>query len=499
MKSRVEQKKWNDFKAAFKEYKDKRIVLYGIGIGAVLVTENDCFQFVGLMDRDPANIGRIMYGLPIISLAEAENIADMIVINAPETYWEIIYKRIENSKIPVYFRNGEKAHITQQPKVTAEEIRKELQGLSVDDVTEKIITNICSKLFSDKTGQTVFQSLYSFGYCLWGPIVYTFCEWLYFQSKKRGIRQLLFLSRDGYLLQKDYEFFVTENRLGDAPASKYLLTSRRIAYVASIESEDDFQKWLLFSFNGTFAEYMWNRFMVDVSEDENAHCRIQMPHDIDKIQDWIKQYESQIKYNIERDRSNYITYLKEMDLDNIFALVDIGYIGTIQSKLGRLMKRQLTGFYFVCDLSAENECSAETELIPCFQEENDSMADKTCIYRKPQLLESMFTAPHGMVMAVDEHLEKICMPSTKNQDFFEDRVEINRGVQSFIHDLKKKEWGGEAVRGGECHDNKITNLCLFSDKLFGVLLNRITLSPDIEKIFYWDDAIVQARENMIFN
>lgn len=490
MKPRVEQKKWDDFKAVFKDYKDKKIVLYGIGLGAVLVTENDCFQFVGLMDRDPSNIGRTMYGLPIISLTEAEAIADMIVINAPETYWEIIYKRIVNSKIPVYFRNGEKAHITEKTKRTAEEIKKELQELSVDHITEKIIKNICNELLSDEADPNVFQSLYSFGYCLWGPIVYTFCEWLYFQSKERDIKQLFFLSRDGYLLKKDYELFVSENRLADAPVSKYLLTSRRIAYVAAIESADDFQKWLLFSFNGTFAEYMWNRFMVDVGEDENAQNKIQMPHDIDKIQDWIKQYENSIKYNVERDKNNYIAYLKEMDLDTSSALVDIGYIGTIQSKLSRLLKKQLTGFYFVCDLSPENECSVETKLIPCFQEENDTMADKTSIYRKPQLLESMFTAPYGMVMAVDEHLEKICMPSSKNQDFFGERIEINRGVQSFIHDMGHLEDG---------YSDKIIDLCLFSDKLFGFLSNNVVLSSDIEKIFYWDDAIVQTRENMIFS
>lgn len=490
MKSRVEQKKWDDFKAAFKDYKDKRMVLYGIGLGAVLITENDCFQFVGLMDRDPANIGRTMYGLPIISLAEAENIADMIVINAPETYWEIIYKRIANSKIPVYFRNGEKAHITEKRKMTAEEIKSELQGLSVDYITDRIITNICSELFNDKAAPNKFQSLHTFGYCLWGPIVYTFCEWLYFQSKERDIKQLLFLSRDGYLLQKDYDFFVSENRLDDAPISRYLLTSRRIAYVAAIESADDFQKWLSFSFNGTFAEYMWKRFMVDVGEDENAQYRIQMPHDIDQIQDWIRKYENQIKCNVERDRNNYITYLKEMDLDTGFALVDIGYIGTIQSKLSRLLKKQLTGFYFVCDLSPENECSVNTKLIPCFQAENDIMADKTCIYRKPQLLESMFTAPYGMVMAVDEHLEKLCMPSSKNQDYFEDRAEINRGIQSFIHDM------GHLKNSSE---DRMINLCLFSDKLFGVLLNNVDLASDIEKIFYWDDAIVQTRENMIFS
>lgn len=108
---RAEQE-WCFFKENFVDFIYKKIVLYGIGRGTVnLVSKNNIFKIVGLMDKEQTNIGRIMYGLPILSLKDAEEKADIIIINAPETYWELIYKRIQESKIPVYFRNGEKAYI----------------------------------------------------------------------------------------------------------------------------------------------------------------------------------------------------------------------------------------------------------------------------------------------------------------------------------------------------------------------------------------------------
>lgn len=100
----------DSFKNNFKSFKDKKIVLYGIGrYTATLVPAIKEFQIVGLMDRDENNIGKEMYGIPVISKEEAEHNADLIIINTAETYWRIIYKRICELSIPVYFLNGENA------------------------------------------------------------------------------------------------------------------------------------------------------------------------------------------------------------------------------------------------------------------------------------------------------------------------------------------------------------------------------------------------------
>ena len=96
------------FRNIFGTMKDKKIVLYGIGrYTATLLAGVSDFNFVGLMDRDENNLGKVMYGLPVIDVHEAEKTADLVIINTAETYWHIIYNRIKNINIPVYFLNGE--------------------------------------------------------------------------------------------------------------------------------------------------------------------------------------------------------------------------------------------------------------------------------------------------------------------------------------------------------------------------------------------------------
>lgn len=108
------------FAEKFLPYKEKKIVLYGIGAFSAAVIEFlEDYNIIGLMDRDPGNIGRILYGVPIISKAQAETTADLIVINTEEAYWQTIYKRIYDLKIDIYYRNGQKAYLDTQPECDA--------------------------------------------------------------------------------------------------------------------------------------------------------------------------------------------------------------------------------------------------------------------------------------------------------------------------------------------------------------------------------------------
>lgn len=96
----------------FRAYQGARIVLYGIGrYTATLLEglEGTDFRFVGLMDKDPHNLGKTVFGLPVIDQGAAEKNGDLIIINTSETYWSIIYQRIQRIKIPVFYKNGELA------------------------------------------------------------------------------------------------------------------------------------------------------------------------------------------------------------------------------------------------------------------------------------------------------------------------------------------------------------------------------------------------------
>lgn len=96
------------FQCCFKELKDKKIVLYGLGkLTALLVPQlGKEWKLIGLMDKDPNNIGRIVYGLPVLAKDQVMKQADAIIIYTSAAYWNIIYQRIQDINIPIYFRDG---------------------------------------------------------------------------------------------------------------------------------------------------------------------------------------------------------------------------------------------------------------------------------------------------------------------------------------------------------------------------------------------------------
>ncbi len=103
------------FLERFKGFDKSRIVFYGIGITAQAVISEVVplgWRIVGLLDRDENNIGKVVCGIPVISYQDAKEEADVIIIMSDQSHYEVIYRRIKDLGVPVYYRSGEKAHIT---------------------------------------------------------------------------------------------------------------------------------------------------------------------------------------------------------------------------------------------------------------------------------------------------------------------------------------------------------------------------------------------------
>lgn len=126
-----------EFNNRFCAFKDKKIVLYGIGrYTATLLEGIKDYHFVGLMDKNPENIGKVIFNLPVIDKDTAEEIADIIIINTSETYWKVIYTRIKDIKIPVYYKNGELAK--EEKSIVCRNPFKELSYLELGTKLENV-------------------------------------------------------------------------------------------------------------------------------------------------------------------------------------------------------------------------------------------------------------------------------------------------------------------------------------------------------------------------
>lgn len=710
------EKEKTEFETNFKEYKNKRIILYGIGrFTATLTSLLNGWNIVGLMDKDPEKTGTYIYGLPVLSLPEAENNGDIIIINTVASYWDLIYQRIKDINVPVYFRNGKKAEdiyfqeetgswessyeelkaiidsydiisfdffdtlfcrkvymesdiweyvgdacrnkdvkkeflqlrksayanvgkmapniydlyekicfsdcladkkalmeaeIALEKKFTeprdsmvplvkyAAKKKKEIyvisdmylkvdffceklteQGLNIpkghiwiscehgctkkdgmlwrkfqeDVVREKralhigdniesdiencrcnsnidtylimskndmlkkssikkilqyvtnnyhhIILGLCtSKIFSDPfalhgtNGRVIITNRKDFGYVVFGPILFSFIYWLREAVMADSIHCLCFLGRDGFFLKQDLEYLYG---LLNEPGKRdicYLETSRQILMCASIENEQDFIEYIKMPYHGKLNEFLEDRLCVKLTEQEKqiySNMPVNLPQDFEKVMGIILEYEQQITSYINIVKENYKKYLNKIRYGENLAVVDLGFYGTTQHYLTKCWGKESIGYYIAADISENNILSNIHTLKSCTKITTDGSCSNSYIYGMGLALESFLTSPHGMVKGIDSDGRFIYAPDTANQVFFEDKAEINEGVQLFIKDMI------------ELHYERMGQMKIyidgFIDNLYGLLLKNSLFSEDVKRSFYNDNAFIHRRQEKIFD
>ena len=689
-----------EFEENFIHFKDKRIVLYGIGrYTATLLEGTKQFSFVGLMDKEPSNIGKNILGLPIVSVKEAEQIADMVVINTSETYWDVIYERVSDIKIPVYYKNGVRAHKkekiqTQYPyhdlnyidlikrteeaqvisfdffdtlfvrrvcnprdvfhllseqiksiwsiETTFVEMRnkairevnvnysldelyekiEEISGLQHEVIDEvkyreilleqkllqpreniltlvkqvlendkkqvyiisdmyfsesfykdvlvgygieiqnenivisnvlnrskkegdlwehyikevvvnksamhvgddviadvnnpkkvgidtyytpnvwdmlnassmnKVASHICTDyasavmgcvinrvfnnpyVLSKSKGKVIIKNNHDMGYVVFGPVILTFLLWLEEQRVKDGVQNLIFMSRDGYFLKEDYEYLCELKGL--KANSSYLGISRQLAMLASVTDRNELIEYVSMPYSGTIKELFEDRFGIEkISEIENG-----------TYEQYLELYKDEIE-RIDKVRKNYLNYLNNMQFSDDSAVVDLGFYGNNQRYLNKLTDKKNRGYYFNANLSDKNPNALIQTMNACFQKKDDSNGQNSQVLKRMIFIESLLTAPYGMVKEIDAEGKFICAEEKQNQKHFKDKVEMNQGIKAFIKDYLTSFGKMNIILDVD-----------FIDCYYGLCMaGNIEFSDAVKKSFYNDNAMMNRIESMLF-
>lgn len=690
----------DEFNENFSQLNNKRIVLYGIGrYTATLLQGAEDFCFVGLMDKDPANIGKKMFGLPIVDMKTAEKIADIVIINTSETYWNVIYERIADIGIPVYYKNGARAEKKKQVQkdnpyrnlrlsalceqidktqvisfdffdtlfmrivcnprdvfrlleyeikdiwkidktytevrneavkglqkdYSFEELYRELQkisGLSHDLVQEvknrellleqkmltprveilqllrkafqydkdiylisdmylpkrfyievlqgygidfkeenilisnelqkskvegslwnyyvleivkgrsaihigdneeadiqiprkygiksyltpsvwnllkvsslgEIVPHICTdydsavmgcilkKVFTnpyalaDSDGMLQISSNQDMGYLVFGPVILTFLLWMREQSERDKIDKLVFMSRDGYFLKEDYEYLC--NLLGVQPNCCYIVISRQLAMSASITNYNELMEYASMPYSGKITEMLEDRFGIEKVDE--------IPDGT--LEQYIEKYGKEIKKTLSTIRRNYLQYLARMPFTENSAIVDLGFYGNNQRYLNKLLDQRFRGYYFNANLSEENENTKKQEMSVCFQTDNDLTGEHSQVQKRMIFIESVLTAPYGMVKQIDENGIFICAEKKQNQIHFQDKEEINQGIKLFIQ---------EYITNFGMYDLQVNRKSI--DFYYGCCMSgAFSFSDNVKQSFYNDNAMMNRIESMLF-
>ena len=230
------------------------------------------------------------------------------------------------------------------------------------------------------------------------------------------------------------------------------------------------------------------RFNCDVNENDiNASKECILPEDAEMLTQWMVPYTQIIKDKLRSHRNVYTEYLEQFFKKDNSAIVDICYTGTIQYWMSKALKKNIKGFYCVADISENNKFYQNNNMMPCFQ--NDKRAEQSMIWKNHKIVESLLTAPYGMMNCMEENGEIISFDVGGNQRNFMERELINDGIKEFIWEyvevLNKLGVMSEDVELDPVGVDKIFGTWFMGDKSY---------SDSIKKCFWHEDGFINGNQ-----
>ncbi|WP_422080656.1 HAD hydrolase-like protein [Ulvibacterium sp.] len=320
---------------------------------------------------------------------------------------------------------------------------------------------------------------------------YFFTERLYTEAKKKGIKNLFFLAREGMFLKKLFEHYQDSNGLLEENriATHYLKASRQSAMQVSLQSlEKEEFRHLKRKTLGTMSLYQFLE-SFQFPEDHITTITQEMDVEPNKIIPRFVTSEamSKLRQNknfelyYERMRHNqkkaFLNYLDSFNVDfrkEGMVLVDVGWGGTMQDCIYEFLEQkvEVTGYYLglrqVYNIQPNNKRFGLNFSIYPSQGFSDHV-----LKANTQLYEQLLAAPHGSTLYYKSDTEN---PTFEYHEANEKRVfqEFIAPIQEFMFDrfialdqkLKSLCYTDEMVQ------NYITNLGL----RVGLLTNRKKLS-----------------------
>ncbi|NDV50407.1 hypothetical protein [Salipiger sp. PrR003] len=222
------------------------------------------------------------------------------------------------------------------------------------------------ELGKDQKGTLFNGRAFNLGFSAVGPILLGYVKWIGDQAKARGISDLYFFSREGFILHEVYKALFGSDP--DAPKSSYFYISRRCARVAALESVSEVIALASepFSPNVSLAKLLTGRFGLPLQGD-NVHAALEtagfaspeqvLKNDVETRGRFVhlaRLLAEDILKNAEIERAAYLDYVRFTGLNDAHhpGVVDVGWKGNLQASLMKLTGKQVEGFYYATTTDA---------------------------------------------------------------------------------------------------------------------------------------------------
>ena len=338
--------------------------------------------------------------------------------------------------------------------------------------------------------QTPDSLAYRLGFDVFGPIVKGFLEWIKVHKDNYNLDAILFLARDGYVLQ---EISDQEGEL----TSFYSYLSRRSVVIPMIQyrqSLEDILRLYKSWQSNIKLNTLFNRLgipydaevvrSVGLSE-SSTFTRDELPQD-ERIQALYSQVRAKVYYNSQEQGQLLSDYLKQYKDYGRIGIVDLG-AGTIVSALQQYSTIKNYNIDWI-PLYLQNSLEPTDSYINISQ----NYELQTALRLGYMFLEVFFTAPHGTTLGYEYNENCEAIPLLEDYEYssmpeeYKNRLdELHQGAMDFYqsYPLDMMQYGSIDA------DLVMTNFIQF------------VLHPDDEDIAYWGPypVYIDSFEPMVKN
>ncbi|MDQ0456064.1 FMN phosphatase YigB (HAD superfamily) [Rhizobium paknamense] len=261
-----------------------------------------------------------------------------------------------------------------------------------------------------RTEKTTFADNFEeIGFKYGGPALSAFVGFLETEAKKDDIDHLLFVSRDGYILNE-----VSKDLFECHDIKTNYFKGSRTSFNMSAITLDNFDEFLPFLVSGCFGlsthevleridvECPSPKFLSDIGLGDDVPIT---QENLDKLLDFLVAYKWPIINRAAENRKALFNYLTSLGIKQgtKIGLVDVGWSGTTLEALSRalteLLDVELVG-YFLClvDTPERVERSKTLRMKSLLNSDKFAESKIRSIYQNRVIAELMFTAPHASVI-----------------------------------------------------------------------------------------------------
>lgn len=256
------------------------------------------------------------------------------------------------------------------------------------------------------------NTFYGLGYRFGGPAALGLLEWVRDQTVLDAVDIVLFVARDGYVLNQ----LVQHGHVSGLPPHAYFPGSR-VAFALSTINGRNFDQWMEFLLSGSFGLSPYEvlerigvtvpeqKVMEDLGLGDNV---VITGGNLGRVRDFLSAYRAEIIRTAIRNRRGLFNLLHSLGVrpGMRVAMVDVGWSGTTQETLRRalvdLIDVELVGYYLGLADSAEcRRRRTEMHMKALLDSNSVGMERMAKLYERRVGVELMFSAPHEAIIGYE--------------------------------------------------------------------------------------------------